>query len=40
MADELVLYDVEDGVATVTLNDPEKRNRLSGEMLAAAGRAR
>src|SRR3954454_19377947 len=34
MADELVLYDVEDGMATVTLNDPEKRNRLSGEMLA------
>ena len=32
-----------DGVATVTLNDPEKRNRLSGEMLAPArrgGRAR
>jgi enoyl-CoA hydratase len=34
MADELVLYDVKDGVATVTLNDPEKRNRLSGETLA------
>ena len=34
MADELVLYDVEDGVGTVTLNDPEKRNRLSGDMLA------
>ena len=31
---ELVLYDVADGVATVTLNDPEKRNRLSREMLA------
>jgi len=44
MADELVLYDVEDGVATVTLNDPEKRNRLSGDMLAqlvaAIGRVR
>jgi enoyl-CoA hydratase len=34
VAEELVLYRVEDGVATVTLNDPEKRNRLSGEMLA------
>ncbi len=34
MAEQLVLYAVEDGVATVTLNDPEKRNRLSGEMLA------
>ena len=34
MGEELVLYEVSDGVATVTLNDPEKRNRLSGEMLA------
>ena len=30
---EKVLYEVADGVATVTLNDPEKRNMLSGEML-------
>jgi enoyl-CoA hydratase/carnithine racemase len=29
-----VLYEVSDGVATVTLNDPEKRNMLSGQMLA------
>jgi enoyl-CoA hydratase len=29
-----VLYEVADGVATVTLNDPEKRNMLSGKMLA------
>jgi enoyl-CoA hydratase len=28
-----VLYEVADGVATVTLNDPEKRNMLSGQML-------
>jgi enoyl-CoA hydratase len=34
VADELVTYEVSDGVATVTLNDPEKRNRLSGDMLA------
>ena len=44
MAEDLVLYEVSDGVATVTLNDPEKRNRLSGEMLgqlvAAIRRAR
>src|SRR4051794_41954421 len=44
MGDELVLYEVRDGVATVTLNDPEKRNRLSQEMLtqlvAAIKRAR
>jgi enoyl-CoA hydratase/carnithine racemase len=31
---ELVAYEVADGVATVTLNDPEKRNMLSGQMLA------
>src|SRR3954463_3741117 len=28
-----VLYEVADGVATVTLNDPDKRNMLSGQML-------
>ncbi len=28
-----VLYEVADGVATVTLNDPDKRNMLSGSML-------
>jgi len=31
---ELVTYEVADGVATVTLNNPEKRNMLSGQMLA------
>ncbi|HUC00548.1 MAG TPA: enoyl-CoA hydratase-related protein [Solirubrobacterales bacterium] len=30
---EKVAYEVADGVATVTLNDPEKRNMLSGQML-------
>jgi enoyl-CoA hydratase len=44
MADEHVLYEVSDGVATVTLNDPEKRNMLSapmlGELVAAVERAR
>jgi enoyl-CoA hydratase len=34
MSRDLVLYDAREGVATVTLNDPEKRNRLSGDMLA------
>ncbi len=29
----LVTYEVADGVATVTLNDPDKRNMLSGQML-------
>jgi enoyl-CoA hydratase len=31
---EVVRYEVADGVATVTLNNPEKRNMLSGQMLA------
>jgi enoyl-CoA hydratase len=30
---EKVTYEVAGGVATVTLNDPEKRNMLSGQML-------
>jgi enoyl-CoA hydratase len=30
---EKVAYEVVDGVATVTLNDPDKRNMLSGQML-------
>jgi enoyl-CoA hydratase/carnithine racemase len=34
MAYEKILYELTDGVATVTLNDPEKANRLSGQMLA------
>jgi len=29
-----ILYEVSGGVATVTLNDPEKRNMLSGQMLS------
>jgi enoyl-CoA hydratase len=31
---EKVAYEVADGVATVTLDDPDKRNMLSGQMLA------
>jgi len=34
MGEEKVLYEVSEGVATVTLNDPEKRNMLSGQMLS------
>src|SRR5207247_1006644 len=33
MTDEKVSYEVAHGVATVTLDDPEKANRLSGRML-------
>ena len=32
MSDDAVLLDVDDGVATVTLNQPERRNALSREM--------
>jgi enoyl-CoA hydratase/carnithine racemase len=31
---EQLIYEVSDGVATVTLNRPEQRNALSGQMLA------
>lgn len=31
---EVVKYEIAEGVATVTLNNPEKRNMLSGQMLA------
>lgn len=34
MGYEVVKYEVADGVATVTLNNPEKRNMLSGQMLS------
>jgi enoyl-CoA hydratase/carnithine racemase len=44
MAYEQLLYEVSDGVATVTLNRPEQRNALSGQMLEelvdAIGRVR
>ena len=32
--EQLVTYEVAEGVATVTLDNPEKRNMLSGQMLA------
>lgn len=37
MSSEIVLYEVDDrGVATITLNQPETRNALSGELLQGA----
>jgi methylglutaconyl-CoA hydratase len=35
----LLLYEVEDGVATLTLNRPEKRNALNGALVEALKRA-
>jgi enoyl-CoA hydratase len=35
VASEPVLYDVDAGVATITLNDPDTRNALSPELLGA-----
>lgn len=33
-ADEAVLFDIEDGVATITLNRPDQRNALSSMITA------
>ena len=38
MADDLVLIDVEDGVATLTMNRPDKRNAMSDALLAELDR--
>jgi enoyl-CoA hydratase len=39
VATEHVLYDVENAIATITLNDPTTRNALSSEMLAGLAQA-
>ena len=34
MADDVVLYEVSERIATITMNRPEARNALSSEVLA------
>lgn len=37
--DSLIIYNVEEKIATITLNRPDKRNALSGELIVALGLA-
>ena len=39
MAEAHLLYEVADGIATITMNRPEKRNAMTSEMMVRLGDA-
>ncbi len=39
MADQMVKWEVRDGIGTITLNRPEKRNAINGEVLEGINKA-
>ena len=39
MANQMVKWEVKDGIGTITLNRPEKRNAINGEVLEGINKA-